>query len=387
MYIIEIPGDASIADTVQILSEHNILSAPIRNLDADDTTIWYDRYLGLVDYSTIILWVLENADLAAVALATGSAVVTGMGVGAVSALGALALGATGPAAVAGLTIGAVGAAVAGGIAVEKGIGKDASTAASYLGDDFYKTILQEEPFKSTAIQTIVRSYRWTPFLPVQPNDSMLTVLLLLSKYRLRSVPVIEIDKPSVKNMITQSAVIQGLAQCRGQDWFDTIARKSVSEMGLPFMSPDKVISVGGNELVLEAFKCMHEKQIGGLPVVQGPTKKIIGNISIRDIQFLLLHRELFSKFRQLTVLDFMRTVVSTIGSSFMMPPITCRLLLLLHVHEWIRNNKNIIYKCHRFDLRIYTLGDLQFACKTWKAINSDFLNGGKDSGKVILTRK
>lgn len=321
---IEIPGDASIADTVQILSEHNILSAPIQNPHADDTAIWHDRYLGLVDYPTIILWVLENADLAAVALATGSAVVTGMGVGAISALGALALGATGPVAVAGLTIGAVGAAAAGGIAAEKGIGKDASTAAGYLGDDFYKIILQEEPFKSTAIQTIVKSNRWTPFLPVQPNDSMLIVLLLLSKYRLRSVPVIEIDKPSIKNMITQMAVIQGLAQCKGRDWFDPIARKSVSEIGLPFMSPDKVICIGGDELVLEAFKCMHENQIGGLPVVQGSTKKIIGNISMRDIQFLLLHRELFSKFRQLTALDFMRTVVSTRDSSFMMPPITCK---------------------------------------------------------------
>ncbi|KAH9330871.1 hypothetical protein KI387_002979, partial [Taxus chinensis] len=322
--VIEIPGDTSIADAVQILSEHNILSAPVRNPNADDTAIWYDRYLGMVDYSAILLWVLENAEFAAVALAAGSATAAGMGAGAVGALGALALGATGPAAVAVLTIGAVGAAVAGGIAADKGMGKDAPTAADYLGEDFYKIILQEEPFKSTTIQTLVKSFRWTSFLPVQPNDSMLTALLLLSKYRLRSVPVIEVDESYIKNMITQSAVVRGLAQCRGRDWFDAIAMKSISEMGLPFMPSDKVICIGDNELVLEAFKRMHEKQIGGLPVVQGSTKKLIGNISIRDIQFLLLHQELFSKFRHLTALDFMTTVASTTGSSVMMPPITCK---------------------------------------------------------------
>lgn len=49
---------------------------------------------------------------------------------------------------------------------------------------------------------------------------------------------------------------------------------------------------------MEAFKRMKENQIGGLPVVEGgPKKKIIGNISIRDIRFLLLKPELFASFR------------------------------------------------------------------------------------------
>lgn len=82
-----------------------------------------------------------------------------------------------------------------------------------------------------------------PFLPVQPNDSMLTVLLLLSKYHLRSVPVIEMDKPYVENMITQSAVVRGLLQCKGRDWFDVITVKSVSDVGLPFMSPNEVFII------------------------------------------------------------------------------------------------------------------------------------------------
>lgn len=150
--VIEIEGDASVADAVKVLSEHNIMSAPVRNPDAKTSTNWRDRYLGIVDYSAIILWVLESAELAAVALLAGSASAAGVGAGAVGALGALVLGVTGPAAVAGLTIAAVGAAVAGGVAAEKGAGGDSYTAADNLGQDFYRVILQEEPFKSTSVR-------------------------------------------------------------------------------------------------------------------------------------------------------------------------------------------------------------------------------------------
>lgn len=69
---------------------------------------------------------------------------------------------------------------------------------------------------------------------------MLTVLLLLSKYRLRNVPVIERGNPSLKNFITQSAVIHGLEKCQGRDWFDSISAHPICELGLPFMSSDEV---------------------------------------------------------------------------------------------------------------------------------------------------
>ena len=69
---------------------------------------------------------------------------------------------------------------------------------------------------------------------------MLSVLLLLSKYRLRNVPVIEPGQPLVKNFITQSAIVHGLEQCKGRDWFDSISAESISDMGLPFMSSNEV---------------------------------------------------------------------------------------------------------------------------------------------------
>ncbi|KAF3431420.1 hypothetical protein FNV43_RR26151 [Rhamnella rubrinervis] len=323
--VIEILADTSIADAVKILSECNILSAPVKNPEAKTSSDWRDRYIGIIDYSAIVLWVLESAELAAVALSASSATAAGVGAGAVGALGALALGATGPAAIAGLTAAAVGAAVAGGVAVDQGMGKDAPTAAANLGDDFYKVILQDEPFKSTTVRSILKSYRWAPFIPVAPDSSMLSVLLLLSKYRLRNVPVIEPGQPDIKNFITQSAVVQGLEGCKGRDWFECISSLPISDLGLPFMSCDEVVSIQSDELILEAFKRMRDHQIGGLPVVEGPKKKIVGNVSIRDIRYLLLKPELFSNFRKLTVRDFMNTIVSTTQETGKITPaITCK---------------------------------------------------------------
>lgn len=129
------------------------MAAPVRNSEAGDGIDWRERYLGVIDYSAIIFWVLENAELAAAALSVGSATAAGVGAGAVGALGAAALGATGPVAVAGLAIAAVGAAVAGGMAVEKDIRKDAPPAADKLGKDFYKVLLEEAPFKSITVST------------------------------------------------------------------------------------------------------------------------------------------------------------------------------------------------------------------------------------------
>ncbi|CAL5431060.1 unnamed protein product [Camellia sinensis] len=336
--VIEILADTSIGDAVKILSESNILSAPVRKPDAGYSMDWRERYIGVIDYSAIVLWVLESAELAAVALSASSATAAGVGVGAVGALGAVAFGATGPTTIAGLTVAAVGAAVVGGVAADRGIGKDAPTAADNLGEDFYKVILQEEPFKSTTagqrwrwwavacryngggvvvmavvalVSSILKSYRWAPFLPVATDSSMLSVLLLLSKYRLRNVPVIEQGQPFIKNFITQSAVIHGLEGCKGRDWFDCISTHSICDLGLPFMSSDEVISIQSNELILEAFKRMKDNQIGGLPVVDGPNKKIVGNVSIRHIRYLLLKPELFSNFRHLTVMDFMNTITAT----------------------------------------------------------------------------
>ncbi|KAL3679894.1 hypothetical protein R1sor_022850 [Riccia sorocarpa] len=325
--VIEISADDTISEAVRILSEHNIMSAPVRNPAADSNDPWSVRYIGMVDYPAVVLWVLEQAELAATALAAGTAAAVGVGAGAAGALGALVLGMTGPAAIAGLAAAAVGAAIAGGVAAETGVGKDAQTAANALGEDFYKVLLEEEPFRSIKVSEITNSYRWAPFLPIQPDDSMLTVLLLVSKFRLRSIPIVEAEKPSVENVITQSAIVRGLAHCKGREWFDCVAHKTLSQLDLPKMTADEVVFVEANKLILEAFILMRDSGVGGLPVVEGAERKVVGSITVRDVWFLFLKPKLFARRKELTVLDFMNIADSfseTEGhTAKFFPPLTC----------------------------------------------------------------
>lgn len=48
-----------------------------------------------------------------------------------------------------------------------------------------------------------------------------------------------------------------------------------------------------DEPVLQAFKVMRRKKIGGIPVVDRSGNKAIGNISLRDIQYLLTAPEIY----------------------------------------------------------------------------------------------
>ena len=52
-----------------------------------------------------------------------------------------------------------------------------------------------------------------------------------------------------------------------------------------------------DEPVLQAFKLMRKKGIGGIPVVEHGGRKAIGNISIRDVRFLLMTPEIYREFR------------------------------------------------------------------------------------------
>ena len=90
------------------------------------------------------------------------------------------------------------------------------------------------------VADVAKSYWWTPFLPVTQDDSMLTLLVLLSTYQLRSVPVVDLEKLQIKNFITQSAVVRELSQCKGRDWFDKIASQMIKHLTFPVMHPNQV---------------------------------------------------------------------------------------------------------------------------------------------------
>lgn len=87
----------------------------------------------------------------------------------------------------------------------------------------------ESPF-SVQVAAVAGTFRWGPFLPVQLEDRLLTLLLLTSKYRLRSIPVVEPGRGALRNLVTQSAIVRWLADCGGNDWYDSVANKTLTQV-------------------------------------------------------------------------------------------------------------------------------------------------------------
>lgn len=58
--MIEIKSDTSLAEAVEILAQHRILSAPVVDVDAPEDASWIDRYIGIVEFAGIAVWILHQ---------------------------------------------------------------------------------------------------------------------------------------------------------------------------------------------------------------------------------------------------------------------------------------------------------------------------------------
>jgi len=59
-YAVEISSDCSLAEAVHILSQHRLLSAPVVDNEAPDDATWIDRYIGIVEFAGIAVWILHQ---------------------------------------------------------------------------------------------------------------------------------------------------------------------------------------------------------------------------------------------------------------------------------------------------------------------------------------
>ncbi|BBH03677.1 SNF1-related protein kinase regulatory subunit gamma-1 [Prunus dulcis] len=210
--VIEIKSDTSLAEAVKILSQHKILSAPVVDVDAPEDASWIDRYIGIVEFAGIVVWILHQSEPPSPRTPTSPSSAT---------------------AIAAAANGLKGLDIAG---LELGSDFAATTAGS-----FFEALTSSEFYKNTQVRDISGSFRWAPFLALQTSNSFLTMLLLLSKYKMKSVPVVDLGDGKIDNVITQSAVIHMLAECAGLQWFESWGTKKLSELGLPMMSADHIV--------------------------------------------------------------------------------------------------------------------------------------------------
>jgi len=274
--VIEIKSDASLAEAVQILAEHKILSAPVVDVDAPEDASWIDRYIGIVEFAGIAVWLLYQSEPSSPRSPLTPTSATAL------------------------------AAATKGVTAELECLGPASAATT--SGNFFEALTSSDFYKSTKVRDISGSFRWAPFLALQTSNSFLTMLLLLSKYKMKSVPVVDLGDGKIENVITQSAVIHMLAECAGLQWFESWGTKKLSELGLPVMTPNRIIKVYEDEPVLQAFKLMRKKRIGGIPVIENGGSRAVGNISLRDVQFLLTAPEIYHDYRSITAKNFLAAV-------------------------------------------------------------------------------
>ncbi|KAJ6676499.1 SNF1-RELATED PROTEIN KINASE REGULATORY SUBUNIT GAMMA 1-RELATED [Salix viminalis] len=275
--VIEIKSDTSLAEAVQILSEHKILSAPVVDVDAPEDASWIDRYIGVVEFAGIVVWILHQSEPPSPRSTTPE---SALEVAVNRATNAASFGILGP--------------------------EDAQATSG----NFFEALTSSEFYKNTKVRDIAGSFRWAPFLALQKSNSFLTMLLLLSNYKMKSVPVVDLGEAKIDNIITQSSVIHMLAECAGLQWFESWGTKKLSEIGLPLMTRDHVVKVYEEEPVLQAFKLMRKKRVGAIPIVDSSGIKVVGNISIRDVQFLLTAPEIYHDYRSITAKNFLTAVRS-----------------------------------------------------------------------------
>ncbi|KAL0464103.1 UNVERIFIED_CONTAM: SNF1-related protein kinase regulatory subunit gamma-1 [Sesamum latifolium] len=293
--VVEISSDTSLAQAVKLLAQHKILSAPVVDVKAPEDASWIDRYIGIVEFAGIVVWILHQSEKMegnSFSPATNDFEDD-----------------AGPAV----------AAAASGMSPLRFKSMHPNSPSATCGN-FFETLTSSDFYKNTKVGDISGSFRWAPFLALQKANSFLTMLLLLSKYRMKSVPVVDLGEAKVDNIITQSAVIRMLQECAGLHWFESWGSKKLFELGLPLMESSNIIKVYEDDTVLHAFKLMRQKGVGGLPVVGRGGNKVIGDITIRDIQFLLIEPEIYKEYRSITARNFLTAVTSYLEEHQNEPP-------------------------------------------------------------------
>lgn len=285
--VVEINSDASLAEAVQLMSENKVLSAPVVDVDAPEDASWIDRYIGVVEFVGIVVWILHQSEKEdgsdGLELPNGDMEAK---------------------------IGPAVAAAVSGVSSPRKRGNISPRSAAIISGKFFEALTSSDFYKNTKVRDISGSFRWAPFLALQKSNSFLTMLLLLSKYRMKSIPVVDTGEGKIDNIITQSAVIHMLEECSGLHWFERWGTKKLSDLGLPLMKPNHIFKVYEDETVLQAFELMRQKGVGGVPVVERGGRKAVGNISIRDIQFLLIAPEIYKNYRSITAKNFLTAVRS-----------------------------------------------------------------------------
>ncbi|CAL9204050.1 SNF1-related protein kinase regulatory subunit gamma-1-like [Musa acuminata AAA Group] len=242
--VLEVKFDDCVAHAIRLLYENNVSGAAITDPADSASKKSMDRDIGFIEFSSMVLWSLEEIDKA--------------------------------------------------------------RAASKEGNHgFFDTLEKYSQIGQTKIIKLTKSFLWEPFFLAHEDDTLFHVLLLCTKHhKLNVIPVIESSNSSIVGFITQHAVIQLLLQSSGLEWFDEIAEKSLSEYGL--MNAAGVVSVFSDQSLPDALHVLWDKQLDGVPVVDRRSGTLLGCVRRSDIYLLLEDDSLFIRRKTFAVEEFIK---------------------------------------------------------------------------------
>ncbi|KAG4209395.1 hypothetical protein ERO13_A03G195700v2 [Gossypium hirsutum] len=252
--VVELKTGDTVKDAIEFLYSKNAFGAPIVDvLDPEiPLTRFPYRYIGFLDFATLVLWSLQVCMCVYYALLQNASKETGKG--------------------------------------------------------NFVSLLEKNPETGhTKVGELAKSFLWNPFFPVRLDDTLFHVLLLISKHRIRVVPVIEQSNLKVTGFVTQNAVIQLLLQSDGLTWFDSIAEKPLSEFRF---ENESVSFVYGDESIADALHVLFKSQTGAVAVIDRQTRMLIGSVRNGDVYLLLENEKIFRDRKVVTVEEFIRIETS-----------------------------------------------------------------------------
>ncbi|CAL9079645.1 unnamed protein product [Musa textilis] len=242
--VLEVKFDDCVAHAIRLLYENNVSGAAIIDPADSASKKSVDRDIGFIEFSSMVLWSLEEIDKV--------------------------------------------------------------RAASKEGNHgFFDMLEKNSQIGQTKIIELTKSFLWEPFFPAHEDDTLFHVLLLFTKHdKLNVIPVIESSNSSIVGFITLHSVIQLLLQSSGLEWFDEIAEKSLSGYGL--MNAAGVVSVFSDQSLADALHVLWDKQLDGVLVVDRRSGTLVGCVRRSDIYLLLEDDSLFIHRKTFAVEEFIK---------------------------------------------------------------------------------
>eukprot|EP00301_Raphidiophrys_heterophryoidea_P026730 c9294_g1_i1.p1 GENE.c9294_g1_i1~~c9294_g1_i1.p1 ORF type:complete len:378 (+),score=99.58 c9294_g1_i1:55-1134(+) len=201
-------------------------------------------------------------------------------------------------------------------------------------ESFSDALNEMDVFKRTSIAQVVRTAKFGPLMPLESNATLLEAMVVMGKFHVHRIPVVDFESGDIANFLTQSAVVEAInkacdtaSELKGMAADMTILDKmNEAKVGRLWigMSSDEVVKVLIDQPVIAALSLILEEGVGGIAVVD-EHNKLVGNISASDVHHMITEPFLFLRVSRsfMSVRDFLQWKIDNSAAAKLKPLVTC----------------------------------------------------------------